>query len=153
MKVGIVSDLHGRVPDSVKQALAGCDQILCAGDLQGEDVLADLSAIAPTVAVRGNTDDEFNRYQDLPLRVEGEVGGVGYLMVHERSDAVPIPAGVRLVVFGHTHEQLDEEVDGVRFVNPGSPTRPRGDDGPSCALMTVEDGEIEDVYFFDLLYM
>lgn len=153
MRVGIVSDIHGRVPDSVKNALQGCDQILCAGDLQAERALSDLESIAPTTAIRGNTDDEFNRYQNLPLRATGEIGGVRYLMVHEVADAGPIPEDVQLVVFGHTHIQCNEKKEGVRFINPGSPTHPRDDEGPSCVVLTIDQGQIEDVYFFDLLYM
>ena len=56
MKIGLISDTHGQVPNPVHAALAGVDCILHAGDVGPMDVITELEAIAPVHAVLGNTD-------------------------------------------------------------------------------------------------
>ena len=56
MKLGLISDTHGQVPNAVHTALAGVDYILHAGDVGPMDVITELEAIAPVHAVLGNTD-------------------------------------------------------------------------------------------------
>ena len=56
MKIGLISDTHGQVPNPVHTALAGVDCILHAGDVGPMDVITELEAIAPVHAVLGNTD-------------------------------------------------------------------------------------------------
>ena len=34
MKIGIVSDLHGKLPGAAVEALQGVDRIICAGDVE-----------------------------------------------------------------------------------------------------------------------
>jgi predicted phosphodiesterase len=54
--LGLISDTHGLVRAEVHTALAGVELILHAGDVGGDEVLDELSLIAPVVAVYGNTD-------------------------------------------------------------------------------------------------
>jgi len=150
MRIGIISDIHGILPKSAAEALVGCDAILCAGDIIGESTLESLEAIAPTVAIRGNVDDNHRTYQELPTRAEGELGGVRYFMAHKPKDAKTVPAGTRLVVFGHTHKRLDEERDGVRYVNPGAIRRVHEECGPGLAILTIENRGIEGLEFVNL---
>lgn len=49
-----------------------------------------------------------------------------------------------MVVFGHSHVKFDREIDGVRFVNPGSVGRPGdGDPRASYAIWDTEEGTID----------
>ena len=48
---------------------------------------------------------------------------------------------------GHTHIPRNQQIGNVRYVNPGSPTRPRGGSDPSIAIMEIEDGAVVDVRF------
>jgi UDP-2,3-diacylglucosamine pyrophosphatase LpxH len=49
--------------------------------------------------------------------------------------------GVQTVICGHTHEPVDETVDGIRYINSGSWTEEPcsfvtvGDDGPSLHII------------------
>jgi hypothetical protein len=57
----VVADSHvgeflDELPESVLEALEGCDLILHAGDLSVASVLHDLEQVAPVVAVRGDHD-------------------------------------------------------------------------------------------------
>src|SRR5690349_10915944 len=54
--IGLVSDTHGMIRNSMLDALAGVSQILHAGDVGGRDVLDALETIAPVQAVYGNVD-------------------------------------------------------------------------------------------------
>ena len=51
MKLGLISDTHGHVPNAVHAALAGVDYILHAGDVGPMDVITELETIAPVHAV------------------------------------------------------------------------------------------------------
>ncbi len=50
--------------------------------------------------------------------------------------------GQNLVFLGHTHIQMDREIYGKRFVNPGSLGQPRDGD-TKAAYAVLEDGEVE----------
>ena len=47
-----------------------------------------------------------------------------------------------LVVFGHSHIPLDETGDGVRILNPGSPTDRRRQPAGTFAVLEVRDGAL-----------
>ena len=44
-----------------------------------------------------------------------------------------------IVLFGHTHMPFDEDFDGVRVMNPGSISLPRGGNRKSYMVMTFEE--------------
>lgn len=128
MKIGLVSDTHGRFDERLPSLLAGCDRILHAGDVVGREVVEALEAIAPTAAVRGNNDrDPFGA--SLPEAIVETIGPLRVLVVHEigRPDRL-LPAARRaieaagpdVVVHGHSHRPAIERRDGRLFVNPGS---------------------------------
>jgi len=128
-RIGVISDTHGLLRPEALQALAGVDQILHAGDVGDSAVLEALSRLAPTHAVRGNTD---SHALGLPETRVVEVGGCSIYLIHDlgRLDLDPEVAGFAAVVFGHSHEphlRRESNVDGgagaaksVLFFNPGS---------------------------------
>ena len=50
-----------------------------------------------------------------------------------------------LVVFGHSHIPWDEEHDGQRIVNPGSPTDKRRQPRGTVAELDIADGTLRSV--------
>ena len=58
INVGVISDTHGLVRPEALIALQGSDLIVHAGDVGNADVLERLRAVARTIAVRGNIDDQ-----------------------------------------------------------------------------------------------
>ena len=54
--IGIISDTHGRLPQSVSMVFKQTDLIIHAGDIGDPEIIDDLENIAPTRAVRGNMD-------------------------------------------------------------------------------------------------
>lgn len=120
-KVGVIADTHGVLRPQAREALAGCELIIHAGDVGSLDVLRELETVAPVVAVRGNVDVQ-PWASEFPESRVVEVGNVRVYVLHdlERLDLDPAAAGFAAVVSGHTHHAVIEERDGVLFVNPGS---------------------------------
>ena len=56
MKVGVISDTHGLLRPEALAALAGCEQIIHAGDIGSPEILERLASIAALHVVRGNND-------------------------------------------------------------------------------------------------
>lgn len=136
MKIGVISDTHVPVvadvlPEEIVERFDGVDMILHAGDLVSLDIIKQLESIAPTIAVRGNMD-----YSDvrsaLPVKtvVDAERFKIG--LIHGGGAPWDIVErvknefeGVDAIVFGHTHQVLNEVVGGILFFNPGTPTDTR----------------------------
>jgi putative phosphoesterase len=144
--IGLVSDTHGLVRDSLFTALAGVSQILHAGDVGGRDVLDALSGIAPVQAVYGNV-DPLDRL--LPNEIALEIGGVSIHVSHGHEFGSPTPARLRarysadVLVFGHTHRAVIDRQDGRLVVNPGAAGPRRFDVKPSVAILRIEKNRAE----------
>ena len=149
MIVGVISDIHGILSEAAEKELSSCDIILCAGDVEREHILMELDAIAPTIAVKGNCDYP-SISSDVPFTASPRIGGVRFFMVHRPEDIGTPADDVKVVVHGHTHIPRDQMLDDVRYINPGSPTRPRGGSKKSMARLTIEYGEVSKVEFITL---
>ena len=142
--IGLISDTHGMVRASVFDALAGVELILHAGDVGGLDVLVELQAIAPVLAVFGNTDPPDHPRLEHERVVE--VGGVSIHVSHGHEIGRPTPERLLaaypqdVLVYGHTHRQLVARADGRLVVNPGAAGARRFDLTPCVARLTVREG-------------
>ena len=147
--VGLISDTHGLVRADVHEALAGVELILHAGDVGGDEILDELSLIAPTHAVFGNTDPP--GLPRLSEEVVRTVGGVSIHVSHGHELGSPTPAKLLerypqdVLVYGHTHRPLIARAEKGRrlVVNPGAAGARRFDLRPSVARLTIEDGRAE----------
>jgi putative phosphoesterase len=121
MKIGVISDTHGLLRPAALTALEGCAHILHAGDVGNDEILPALAQIAPVTAVRGNV-DTLGAAGRLPLTEAIELGGALLYMVHrlEDLDLNPAAAGIRAVIYGHSHAPEIAWRNGVLFFNPGS---------------------------------
>ncbi|MBI4723464.1 MAG: metallophosphoesterase family protein [Rhodomicrobium sp.] len=119
--IGLISDTHGLLRPQAAAALAGVSRILHAGDVGKPEILAQLAAIAPVTAVRGNV-DLGGWALELPVAVTTAVEGHSIHMVHNPAELSINPAleNVSVVVLGHTHKPLIETRGGVLYINPGS---------------------------------
>ena len=152
LHVVVLADTHLRggraLPLAVTEALAHADIILHAGDVLTAEVLDDLRSYAPLHAVLGNNDHDLRG--TLPERLEVELAGVRVAMVHDSGPRVGRPARLRrwfpdaaLVVFGHSHDPVDDEgIDGQRLFNPGSPTQRRRQPVPTMGLLDLAGGHV-----------
>lgn len=142
LTVGVVSDTHGLVRPEATEALRGADVILHAGDVGGSHVLQELGELAPVIAVRGNVDGGWARL--LPERRRLDLGGVPVLVLHDRAllGLDPAAEGLRVVVFGHSHQPLAERRGGVLWFNPGSAGPRRFRLPVSVGRLVIEDGRV-----------
>jgi len=121
----ILSDTHGSLHDAVLRSCDGADYIIHAGDVGAEDILTNLSAIAPMMAVFGNVD-----HRDIaPIRARAQIGRWRTLTQHivwakdgPSGEVRDLLSGenIDLLIFGHTHQPLCWQEGGVVFCNPGS---------------------------------
>jgi uncharacterized protein len=154
LRVVVLSDTHAprrwkRCPPAVAEQLRGADVILHAGDVCTASVLDELAAYAPVHAVLGNNDGPDVAAWGAPETVELDLGGLRVGMVHDSGPAAGRLvrlrrrfAGCDLVVFGHSHIPLDETADGVRILNPGSPTDRRRQPAGTFATLHLRDGAL-----------
>ncbi|HZX96025.1 MAG TPA: metallophosphoesterase family protein [Myxococcales bacterium] len=131
MRIGVISDTHGLVRPEVFEAFSGVDHIFHAGDIGGEEVLAQLATIAPVTACAGNNDSFRCGPAGKSARIT--LGGTRFLLMHIRGEAEQevLRAPAEVVIFGHSHKPLDERSEGVWWFNPGS-AGPRRFSLPVC---------------------
>ena len=147
----IIADTHmprraRTLPGGMIPHLERADLILHAGDLMDPTLLEELSAYAPTRAVRGNLDPPED---GLPETLELEFGGAKVAMIHDSGPKRGRRARMgrrfpeaRVVVFGHSHIPWLEDENGLLLLNPGSPTDKRRQPDHTFALLRAEDGEV-----------
>jgi putative phosphoesterase len=148
-RIGVVADTHcpeflDRLPDRLFEVLRGVDLVIHAGDVNGQETLAALAAIAPVEAVRGDHDHDS---AGVPLSRVVTVEGRRIVVVHgNRSRLIEEPetllwtlslgryhphsglprslrrrfGGSDAIVFGHTHRPHIEILDGTLMFNPGA---------------------------------
>jgi putative phosphoesterase len=154
LRVAVLADTHAprrwrSCPPMVARHLEGVDLILHAGDVCRAYVLEELAGFAPVRAVLGNNDTPDVAAWGAPETLRLELDGLATAMVHDAGPAAGRPArlrrrfpGATLVVFGHSHIPLDQEQDGVRIFNPGSPTDRRRQPRGTMGLLRVEEGRL-----------
>ncbi len=137
MRIAVLSDTHDRCPAPLPERLRGADEIWHLGDVCDPVTLVEFEQLGPPLrVVRGNCDE----HHGWPLDLELKRAGVTFYLTHIPPSRVP--KGVQAVLHGHTHVPRDEVIDGVRWLNPGCITRPRGGSHASFAWLTVEAGKL-----------
>jgi putative phosphoesterase len=141
MKIGLISDTHGLLRPEALAALEGCDRIVHAGDIGKPEILEALRDLAPLTVVRGNNDEDDIWASNVPTHAVLRIDGIGIYVVHEMAD-VPeqLPAGIDVVVTGHSHKPLQKQVHGVLYINPGSAGPRRFKLPISVGFLRVEEG-------------
>lgn len=141
--IGVISDTHGLLRAEAVEALRGSDFIVHAGDVGTPEVLEGLRAIAPVTAVRGNV-DVGSWARRLPKTEVLEVDGILIYALHilDQLDLKPEAAGMRVVVYGHSHMPKQERKNGVLYFNPGSAGPRRFHLPVSVGKLVVEGGAV-----------
>jgi len=120
-RIGVISDTHGLLRPQAIDALRGCDPIIHAGDVGRPDVLDQLRAIAPVLAVRGNVDiSPWARELPVSRLVAVDDCLIHVLHILDDLDVDPCAAGFAAVIVGHSHQPRIETRGGVLYFNPGS---------------------------------
>lgn len=156
-KILVVSDSHGDNTNLCKAISAfgnrgeDLELLIHLGDSQGAIEGIKRLVDCPVEAVRGNCDGA----SSLPIAKLITIGKETALITHGhrygckmgpgRMVEMAQENGAGMVLFGHTHVPMVDQISGIRVLNPGSISRPRQSGfRPTYLVLTIgEDDHIE----------
>ena len=141
MKIAILSDTHGLLRPEVTEHLKTADVILHGGDINKQSIVDELQQYAPLYIIRGNNDKEWA--ENIPHDLTVTLGGITFAMVHNKKEVPADLTGVDVVVFGHSHKYVQEEQDGVLWLNPGSCGPRRFHQEITMMMAELENGKLQ----------
>ena len=141
MKLAILSDTHGLLRPEVLEYLKTADVILHGGDINRQEIVDALQRYAPLYVVRGNNDKAWA--EAIPHHLKVALDGVTFCMVHNRKELPADLDGVDAVVFGHSHKYVQEEKDGLLWLNPGSCGPRRFHQEITMMMAEIADGVLQ----------
>jgi len=153
VKIVVVSDNHydHDVLSFIHSSNLNADVFLHLGDFQCPKEYID-----PFIPVLGNNDFDMTVPRERILTLEGKrilmVHGHRYLTYgYDKLVYYAQSKDIDIVLFGHIHRYVDEIIDGVRLLNPGSCYYNRNGD-PPCYMTIEMDKDKIDVYRHELEY-
>lgn len=145
LRIAVVSDTHHFYQPVIADLLAHpCDELIFLGDnaKDGEAIAA--ACGVPALIINGNCDG----ISSANTEVEIEKAGYRLLCTHGHRYHVKQSlfalqyraqeCDAQIVLFGHTHTRLHEMIDGIRFINPGSPSLPNYGEKPSYVCLKLD---------------
>ncbi len=152
MRIIVLSDTHsGKLLKPLVEDIKKSDLIIHAGDFTGMTVLEELKKLKNVKAVYGNMDglelrqilprEEILKVEDVRIALyHGEGAPEGLLeRIRERFRG----GNIQAVIFGPSHQPMAEVIDGVLYLNPGSPTDKVRAPFRSYGVLEVNGSEIE----------
>ncbi|WP_323674520.1 metallophosphoesterase [Halorubellus sp. PRR65] len=155
MRLVVFGDTHvpsraSSIPEWVTDLVRDADHVVHTGDFDAESSYRAVRELAPdATVVAGNMDPAG---LDLPDVETFELADVRFVVTHgtgpvesyrERVRDVGREHDADVVLSGHTHEVLDETVDGIRLLNPGSATGAAPATRTTCYELDVVDGTVD----------
>lgn len=145
MKIGLLSDTHGFLDPQLPRIFRGVEHILHAGDIGPDHLITQLESIAPVTAVLGNTDASAIYRLTETIVLSGRKFLVQHIVApHALTGELQVRLSrerPEVVLFGHTHQQFNQVLNGVRFLNPGYAGKPKFGAARSVALL---EGDAEE---------
>jgi len=136
MRIGVISDTHipdkcEHIPDVILEAFKNMDMVIHVGDLVNLKVVEELESVCPKVlAVSGNMDRK-EVTKIYPSKQVIEIAGFKIGLMHGYGAPVNLINVLKdafkdepcdVIIFGHSHKAMNENIGGVLFFNPGSAT-------------------------------
>ena len=129
-RIGILSDTHSFLDDSILKHLDSCDEIWHAGDIGNTDVFDRLNKYKPLKAVYGNIDNHELRMccnEIERFTVEGANVMMKHIVGYPGRYDISIKALLRenppqLLIAGHSHilRVMYDKKNNLLFINPGA---------------------------------
>ncbi|MFT6396452.1 MAG: putative phosphoesterase [Bradymonadia bacterium] len=148
VSIGLVSDTHSWLDPFILEAFAGLDHIVHAGDIGTEAVLEELRGVAPLCVIRGNIDGGDLRYyeEEEVLVAGGKRIGVRHICGNPFRPNPAAKAFIRrerldVLVCGHSHIPVIQEVQGALWINPGAAGKHGFHTSRTAAILHIENGE------------
>lgn len=153
MKILVFSDTHGSIARAceIVEKTKDVDLLVHLGDVVPDAQRLQERTGITCVSVKGNMDGAM-RSEDSRAFLDTEYGRIWLTHGHcdgagfrdyERMAQTCRALACRAVIFGHTHVALNDEIDGIRLMNPGSLTRPRDGSHGSYAIVRTSSDRLE----------
>lgn len=160
MKIGLISDTHGYIDDSIVHHLKDCDEIWHAGDIGSLVVMDRLAECIKVRAVYGNVDDLELR-QKYPEELIFSVAGIKVYIIHIGGYPPNYTPKIRqrlnevkpgLFICGHSHivRIMQDPQRELLHINPGAAGRQGFHRKRSIVRFTISAGKIEDLQLIEL---
>lgn len=159
-RIGLISDTHSHLEESVFDYFEECDEIWHAGDI-GDPVVADrLADFRPFRAVYGNIDEPALRRR-FPEDLRFELEGVAVFMTHiggypgrynKRVRAILREQPPKLYICGHSHilKVMPDQQLGLLHVNPGAAGKHGFHQMKTIVRFSLNKGRVEDLQVVEL---
>lgn len=136
MKIGVLSDTHitnnlDNLPAKMLEDFSTVDMIIHVGDLVDLSVIERLKTACPNVkGVWGNMDSTVIR-NNFPQKEIIKAGKFKIGVMHGWGNPAKLTSilveefkndNVDMIIFGHSHNAVNEKIGNILFFNPGSPT-------------------------------
>lgn len=129
-RIGLLSDTHGYLDESVFRHFANCDEVWHAGDIGDESIIDSLKSFKSTRFVYGNIDSQNIRlrtHENLRFNCEGLEVWLTHIGGRPGNYASPIRSELKanspgLFICGHSHIcliQFDHKHN-LLYMNPGA---------------------------------
>lgn len=157
MKLLVLSDSHipYNTPNFPKQVLKeakSCDLCLHAGDICEIEALNQLKKIIPVEAVQGNMDDQklknslptqkIINLEDITIGITHGRGSPGEIISTVNNIFKEELTRLKIIIFGHSHQPLNEFIKDKLYFNPGSSTDKIFAPYNSYGIISIKNGKI-----------
>jgi len=148
-KITVISDTHGVIDEQIIPYLQDSDMIIHAGDIMCADIIRKLKTYSKkVVAVAGNNDLPERFFDEEDKKIISKLNKVEQFSIN--SETVTVEHGDRfghhpshedlraaypdskLIIYGHTHNQVCDQSSTPWIVNPGAAGHTRNNDGGPC---------------------
>ncbi|MEC8077595.1 MAG: YfcE family phosphodiesterase [Pseudomonadota bacterium] len=155
-KITVISDTHGVLAEEIIPLLNDSDVIVHAGDIMSTDILRKLQSYTDNViAVAGNNDLPHSYSNVEDKKIISKLNKVEHFTIN--NDLVTVEHGDRfghhpshdalrseypkskLVIYGHTHNQICDMSADPWVINPGAAGHTRNNDGGPCCVQIFID--------------
>ena len=153
--IAVISDTHcynwEQVHPVLRDAVGRADFAVHCGDIVRQEVVDGFCETSKQPLIVHGNSDPIDLRKSLPYTQTFEVEGLLIGIIHPAWGGPEFPPQELLkdfptkpdvILFGHTHEPLNEEIDGVLYVNPGQGYKSFMVDC-TMAILTVDSGTIK----------
>lgn len=160
-KIGLISDTHGFLDESVFIHFKDCDEIWHAGDIGSLEIIEKLEAFKPTRFVFGNIDEKEIQWK-VPENQNFTIEGLDVWMTHiggsppNYNPAVKKQLKIKtpdIFVCGHSHilkAMRDPKQNNMIFLNPGAAGKQGWHKMKTLLRFTLDSGKMSNLEVVEL---
>ena len=155
-KITVISDTHGIIDERIVPILKDSDMIIHAGDIMSTGIIKNLETYSKkVVAVAGNNDLPERFTDEVDKKIISKLNKVEQFSIND--ELVTVEHGDRfghhpshddlraaypdskLIIYGHTHNQVCDQSCEPWVVNPGAAGHTRNNEGGPCYMQILID--------------